>query len=207
MNDTVAEDMQERLDDVSRLRQRARARRGATSTPLLVFGAITVLGAVLPDAGLGFSGVWSLYWIVAAPLGFWAVHRYQHRQLRRMGVGPGRGSYAVVSVSLVAGFVLVGGLLLIFGGILVAIALGLLVVALRERNRPLAMAAVAYGIVGGLEGHHLISNRVMAWSYDLGLNTSSGGYFPEARPLVIAVLGALTVAVGVLAARRERTLS
>lgn len=207
MGDRLVHDVQERLDKVSRLRQRARARRRATSVPLLVFGGITLVGAGLPEAGLGFSGVWSLYWIVAGPLGFWTVHRYQQRRLRRTGVGSGRGSYAAVSVALVAAAVLLGGLFLLFGGVLVAIGLGLLVLALRQGNRPLALAATAYGIVGGLEGFHLISNRIMALSYELGLNQSTSGYFPEARPLVIAVLGVVTLAGGALAARWERQVS
>lgn len=207
MGDVTVQDVRERLGEVARLRQRARARRGATSVPLLVFGGITLVSALLPEAGLGYSGVWSLYWIVAGPLGFWAIHRYQRRRLHRTGVGPGRGSYAAVSVALVAGLVLLGGVFLLFGAPLVAIGVGLLVVALRQGNHPLALAAVAYGVVGGLEGFYLVSNRMMALSFDLGLNQSTSGYFPEARPLVIAVLGCVTLAGGAVAARRERVMA
>lgn len=207
MGDMAIHGAREQLDHVSRLRQRARAQRAATSVPLLVFGGITLVGGALPDAGLGLAGAWSLYWIVAGPLGFWAVHRYQRRRLQRTGVGPGRGSYAAVSLALVLAVVVVGGIFLLFGGPLVAIALGLLAVALYQRNWPLAAAALLYGLVAGLEGFHLISNRLMELVFAFDLNRGTSGYFPEARSIVIVTLGVVTLAAGLLAARRERAVS
>jgi len=87
------------LDDTQRLRRRARADRQATSLPLLILGAVTLLGAglVLPT---GDTDTADPLWVIGAGLGFLALAWWSARQQTRTGIGSGRGSWLAVGLAL-----------------------------------------------------------------------------------------------------------
>lgn len=195
-------DAQALLRDADRLRRRARGDRHASSVPLLLFGALTVISGPLV---LPAPGSWGdLFWLLAGPAGFLAIGWWYRRQQARSGVGAGRGSYTVAGVSTLLAFVLVP---LVWIAPLPVVATGLLVVAALQRNGYLAAWAIFLGLLGGLERFYVLSNRL----YDLA---GWFGWFREPRdygllddlgqPIVFAALGGLLLAAGLVALRRER---
>jgi hypothetical protein len=195
-------DAQALLRDAERLRRRAHGDRHASSVPLLIFGAITVI-----DAPLALPALWpwgDLFWLLAGPAGFLATGWWYRRQQARSGIGEGRGSYTVAGASTLLAFVL---LPLVWIAPLPVVAAGLLVVAALQRNRYLAAWAAVFGLLGGLEHFFVLSNRL----YDLA---GWLGWFREPRdyglldelgpPIMFAALGGLLLAAGLLALRRER---
>lgn len=195
-------DAQALLRDAERLRRRAHGDRHASSVPLLIFGAITVI-----DAPLALPALWpwgDLFWLLAGPAGFLATGWWYRRQQARSGIGEGRGSYTVAGASTLLAFVL---LPLVWIAPLPVVAAGLLVVAALQPNRYLAAWAAVFGLLGGLEHFFVLSNRL----YDLA---GWLGWFREPRdyglldelgpPIVFAALGGLLLAAGLLALRRER---
>ncbi len=182
MDATAAHDL---LEEVEGVRRRARGDRRATSAPLLVFGAITLVDALLqmasdpfPNYGLVFLG----------PVGFALVALYYQRSEVRTGVGRPALTYvvaAVVTLLLVPLFVLLGAPVLV--------GLGLLAIAVGQRNRYLGLWAVVCGVVGGLEAFSVLSNRL----YDVW------GYFSWSSSVVFGVLGLALVVAGLHARRKE----
>jgi hypothetical protein len=195
-------DAQTLLEDAERLRRRARGDRHASSVPLLIFGALTVISAPLTLSTLWPAGGW--YWLLAGPIGFLATGWWYRLQQSRSGIGEGRGSYTIAGVSTLLAFVL---LPLVWIAPLPVVAAGLLVIAALQRNGYLAACAVVLGLLGGLEHFFVLSN----WLYDLA---QWRGWFPEPRdsgllddlgPAVVFVaLGGLLLVAGLVALRRER---
>ncbi len=74
----------EALDDLARLRRRARRSLGAPWFPLICFGALTTLSAPLV-AVLGTSALLPL-WLVAGAVGTLLTRRHYRRQVRHRGV-------------------------------------------------------------------------------------------------------------------------
>jgi len=194
-------DAQALLRDAERLRRRARGDRHASSVPLLIFGALTVISAPL---ALFLWPVGGWFWLLAGPAGFLATGWWYRRQQTRSGIGEGRGSYTVAGVSTLLAFVL---LPVVWIAPLPVVAAGLLVVAALQRNRYLAAWATVLGLLGGLEHFLVLSNRL----YDLA---EWLGWFREPRnyglldelgpPTVFAAVGGLLLAAGLVALRRER---
>jgi hypothetical protein len=196
-------DAQALLRDAERLRRRARGDRHASSVPLLIFGAITVIGAPLGLPALWPWGGW--FWLLAGPAGFLATGWWYRRQQARSGIGEGRGSYTAAGVSTLLAFVL---LPLVLIAPLPVVAAGLLVVAALQRNRYLAAWALVLGLLGGLEHFFVLSNRLYDLAEWLGWFRESRDYGPLDElgpPIVFAALGGLLLAAGLLALRRERT--
>jgi len=194
-------DAQALLRDAERLRRRARGDRHASSVPLLIFGALTVISAPL---ALFLWPVGGWLWLLAGPAGFLATGWWYRRQQTRSGIGEGRGSYTVAGVSTLLAFVL---LPVVWIAPLPVVAAGLLAVAALQRNRYLAAWATVLGLLGGLEHFLVLSNRL----YDLA---EWLGWFREPRnyglldelgpPTVFAAVGGLLLAAGLVALRRER---
>jgi hypothetical protein len=115
-----------------------------------------------------------------------------------LGVGGrarGYGFAAIVTLLCIPMVLLMGAYALI--------ALGLLLIAVWQRNRYLALWAVAFGVVGSLESIGFFDNRLFQLNNAMGLYKSSGGYFSWATPLVYAVLGAALIVGGLYARRQE----
>jgi hypothetical protein len=188
--------------DAERLRRRARGDRHASSVPLLVFGALTVLSAPLL---LPRPSPWGdLFWLLAGPAGFLVTGWWYRRQQTRSGVGEGRGSWTVAGVSMLLALVL---LPVVWIAPLPIVGAGLLVVAALQRNRYLAAWAAVLGLLGGLERFFVLSNRL----YDLAdwLGWLQGPRGQEllvelGSSVVFAALGGLLLAAGLVALRRER---
>jgi hypothetical protein len=160
------------LDQVAALRRRTRAQVHGAWLPLSVFALLT-LASILLYKGPFFGLPWTdrsaaasiLFWLVAAPLCYLGCAWWYRRRAERVGlelrwqtwVWVGLGLLAVLALALVARRL---GLLR-FPGItagsfppvevgsilspLLAIALGLLVLARVERSWGVAVAAILYG--------------------------------------------------------------
>jgi hypothetical protein len=144
--------MHELMEEMGDLRQRARSDRRATSTPLLILGAITVLDAVL-RAVVDPTG--DLILLLLAPAGFLWAARYFRRREMATGVGGRSRSYVVVAVVILA--ILVVLPLLVLLGVYALVGMGLLAIAVTQRNLYLGVWAVVYGVLGGLESFFVIS--------------------------------------------------
>jgi hypothetical protein len=189
------------LRDAERLRRRARGDRHASSVPLLVFGALTVLSAPLTLPTLWPWG--DVYWMLAGPAGLLVTGWWYRRQQARSGVGAGRGSYTVAGVSVLLACVV---LPLVWIAPLPVVGAGLLVVAALQRNRYLAAWAVALGVLGGLERFFVLSNRLadlFEW-FGWFQEPRDYGLLDDGSTIVFAALGGLLLAAGLVALRRER---
>lgn len=192
MDPTATHDLLHEVDDV---RQRARGDRRATSVPLLVFGGLTIVDALLRAASDPFR---NLALVLLAPVGFALVALYYRR--REIGTGVGRRSrpYAIaalVTLAAVPFMVLLGAPVLV--------GIGLLVIAVQQRNRYLGIWAVVYGVVGSLEALYVFSNRLYEANEALGLNSGTSGYFSWSSSLVFGALGVVLVGAGLYARRKE----
>ena len=195
MEASTARDAMAELETV---RRQTRRDRRVTSVPLLTFGALTVLQA-LTMAREPYRG---LYWVVAAPAGFAIVAWYYRRHEVSLGVGSPSGTYARWALGILAALVLLP-ILVLFGAPFGLIALGLLIIAVRQRNRYLGVWAVVYGIVGVLDGFYFLTNRVYDVAEFLGYSSGSGGYFRRAPSVVGGLLGIMLIGAGLVALRHE----
>jgi hypothetical protein len=190
---------QDLLANVRGVRLQARRDRRATSVPLLVFGVLTVADAVLRSL---FDPIGNLVLLLLAPVGFMVIARHYRRREIALGVGSEPRSYVIAAFIMVLMFVFLLPVLLIFG-LFAAVGVGLLAIAVRQRNLYLAFWAVVYGVVGGLEGLSLISNRLYGVANALGWLRSSNGYFSWSSSLVYGVLGSMLIGAGLYARRQE----
>jgi hypothetical protein len=196
MDASAAQDL---LDDVKGLKRRARGDRRAASVPLLAFGGVALVDALLQ---LVLGPVTNLVSLLLAPVGFAAVAVYFRRREIATGIGSRSGPYSVAAIVTVVALLLVLGLILP-AGMYAVVGVGLLVIAVRQRNLYLGLWAVFYGVVGGLEGLSLISNRLYAAFASLGWFRSSGGYFSWSPSLIYGLLGLVLIGAGVYALQHE----
>jgi len=188
------------LKDVEDIRRRTRQDRHATSVPLLTFGALGIGGAFVRIAAEPADG---LYWALAAPVGFavtaWALRRHEVRT----GVGTRSSSYRRWALLVLVTFLLLP--LFVFGMPLALIGLGLLTIAMRQRNTYLAVTAGVFAVVGVLDGLHFIGNRIGDLNQWLGAYESTGGYASWASEVSGALPAAVLLVAGLAARRRERS--
>ncbi|GAA4394069.1 hypothetical protein GCM10023088_74120 [Actinomadura verrucosospora] len=118
---------------------------------------------------------WDAYWLLAGPSGFLGTWLWYSRQEAQTGVGRGRGSYLPLGIAVLLALLFVP---LGFVAPIPAAGLGLAVIAIRQRNGYLGLWAVMFGIIGWLEGHYVISNkldeRTGSTGYDFGYLDHSG---------------------------------
>jgi hypothetical protein len=166
-----------------------------------------------------------LFWLVAAPLGYLICAFWYHRRAQRLGLAPRWRSYVAVGLAL---FLFVAALRLSFvrtfvassghvhvlpgsdfgAGLgaalspLIAVALGLLVLAWVERNRVVAVIAVLYGSVVVLINTYGYGN-LPAW---ISGHPSTRSYFvaPAHNVVLLAALLFLGAAGTGLSAWRAR---
>jgi len=189
------------LKDVEDIRRRTRQDRRATSVPLLTFGALGIGGAfvqILPGPAEG------LYWALAAPVGFavtaWVLRRHEVGS----GVGTRSSSYRRWALGVLVTLLLLPFLVL-FGMPLALIGLGLLTIAVRQRNTFLAVTAGVFAVVGVLDGLLFIENRIYDLNQWLGLYESTSGYASWASTVSGALPATVLLVAGHLARRRERS--
>lgn len=183
------------LDDLDQVRRRARGDLHAASVPMFVLGLLAIGGA-LAD----FSDpmmVTRLYWTFAGPAGLFVTAWWFHRLQRRHGAGTGAGPLVSITIlvtcaAFVSGFLPIGG---------VITAVGFVALAVTQRNRVLATAAVIFGLVtSAQQPFGFVSNSV----YNRFPDASALGILEyHGSAVVFAILGLLLFGVGVRALRRE----
>jgi len=184
------------LEDLDQVRRRARGDLHAASVPLFALGLLA-FGGALAD----FSDplmVTMLYWTFAGPAGLLVTAWWFHRLQRRHGAGTGAGPLVTITIfvtcaAVVSGFFPVGGLIT---------AIGFVALAVTQRNRVLATAAVIFGLVtAAQQPFGFISNSV----YNRIPNATALGILEyHGSAVVYAILGLLLLGVGVRAFRQER---
>ncbi len=181
------------------LRERVRGARMGSSVPLLVFGVLTLMSAPFADD----ISVWKmLYWAVAGPAGFLAVASWYRWYGLRSGIRFARAEYLQAGLALLAAFVFV---LPLTAMQIPTIAVFLLVIARRNRDTYLAVFAVAFGVIGGIEqGSRTFENLLYNTADGLGMFTGQDGYFDGASAIVTAAAALVLLVGGCLALRRER---
>ena len=194
-----ANSVQAVLRDVEGVKRRARRDRRATSVPLLTFGWLTLLEAFLSAVADPYR---SLYWLIAAPAGLAFVAWYYRRHEIDSGVGTRSSSYWHWALAVLAALVLLP-FLIVLGAPLALVGIGLLSIAVRQRNMYLGAYAVVFAVVGMLESFYLVTNRLYDFSQWAGWYSDTSGYFPWAPSFVSALLGLIIVGAGAVAARRE----
>lgn len=189
------------MTETMRLQERVRADRHGTSYPLIVVGAV---GFHYASTGL-FGWISVIYGI---PLAYVIVWLLQRRTEKLDGVGMGNDDVLMIAFgvfltsSLFASQVwlsIVPSRLAdnLFFWSLTPVAVGLAAIAMRQRNRQLfAWAAV---VVVGL----VMAEALNEWTWDVRWSNGSVSY----RDLVAQLTFLAVTAAGVLAYRRERSLT
>jgi uncharacterized RDD family membrane protein YckC len=184
------------LDDLDQVRRRARGDLHAASVPLFVLGLLAIGGALadLSDPMM----VTRLYWTFAGPAGLLVTAWWFHRLQRRHGAGTGAGPLVTITILITCAAVASG--FLPIGGVITAV--GFITLAVIQRNRVLATAAVIFGLVtAAQQPFEFISNSV----YNRLPNPSALGILADhGSAVVYASLGLLLLGVGVSAFRQER---
>lgn len=185
------------LGDLDELRRRTRGAMHLASVPMLVLGLIALGGAVISWEVVDPFATGMYYWTPAAPLGLAITAWWFGRQERRRGSGTGLRSslgitLAVTLAALVTFILPIGGLLA---------GLGFLAIAILQRSRSLAIAAIVFSLVTTAEtpfgwiSHGLTPND-QDTSFELLYHGST---------IVFGVLGLSLVAAAALTFWRERT--
>jgi hypothetical protein len=185
------------LDEVGAVQRRVRGDRRATSVPLIVFGAITLIAAVI-EPMLDWAGTLTLF--LLAPIGFVSVALIYRRRQIAFGVGGRERAYTVAAISTLLLLPILGLAL----GSYALIGLALVIIATLQRNLRLGIWALVFGLVGGLEHLFLISNRLYSLADTLGINRSKDGYFSWSSSLVFGILALALIVGGLLARHAER---
>jgi hypothetical protein len=182
-----------------RLSARARGDRRPSSVPLLVFGLLILASAPLMNDPLS---LWRLaFWVIAGPVGFLLVAWWYRRRRLRAGVGSGRGSYARMALLVLASFLLALPLWVVP---LPAVAAGLAILGVRQRNAYLTVCAAGLGVAGGLEAFGVFDNMLYRAAFGVGLFRPHYGYFDGAPGIVFGLIGMLMLGAGTFALWRER---
>ncbi len=188
--------MQEReaaelLDSVARVRRRTRLSMSALWFPLVVFGSLTLVSAVV--SWQVSADALGAYWLVAAPVGSVATSLFYRRRERRVGLEmPARPAVLAVAVILLGAFGsgALGGVLgaetLAAVGPPLSVSAGYLMFARLERSLPLGAVAVALAVTA--------------------LGVVAAGTTPEDATTVLAVVYGLAFVVTGLAYRLQRAV-
>lgn len=185
------------LGDVRVVQRRVRGDRRATSVPLIVFGTITLIAAVI-EPMVNWAGTLALF--LLAPVGFLSVALIYRRREIAFGLGGRQRAYKVAAISTLLLLPILGLAL----GSYALIGLALVIIAMLQRNLQLGIWALVFGVVGGLEHLFLISNRLYSLADVLGINRSNDGYFFWSSSLVFGILGLALSVGGLLARHSER---
>jgi intracellular septation protein A len=194
MDSATAKEM---LGDVGVVQRRVKGDRRATSVPLIVFGSITLIAAVI-EPMVDWAGTLALF--LLAPVGFLSVALIYRRREIAFGLGGRERAYTVAAISTLL-LVPILGLAL---GSYALVGIALIIIAMLQRNLQLAIWALVFGVVGGLEHLSLISNRLYSLADSLGIYRSNDGYFSWSSSLVFGILGLALIVGGLLAQHAER---
>ncbi len=194
MDSATAKEM---LGDVGAVQRRVKGDRRATSVPLIVFGSITLIAAVI-EPMVSWAG--TLVLVLLAPVGFLSVALIYRRREIAVGLGGRERAYTVAAILTLLLLPILGLAL----GSYSLVGIALMIIAMLQRNLQLAIWALVFGVVGGLEHLSLISNRLYSLADTLGLYRSDDGYFSWSSSLVFGILGLALIVGGLLAQHAER---
>jgi hypothetical protein len=194
MDSATAKEM---LGDAGAVQRRVRGDRRATSVPLIVFGSITLIAAVIRPM-VDWAGTLALF--LLAPVGFLSVALIYRRREIALGLGGRDRAYTVAAISTLLLLPILGLAL----GSYALVGMALVIIAMLQRNLQLGIWALVFGVVGGLEHLSLISNRLYSFADTLGIYRSSDGYFSWSSSLVFAILGLALIVAGLLARHSEQ---
>jgi len=194
MDSATAKEM---LGDVGAVQRQAKGDRRATSVPLIVFGLITLIAAVI-EPMVDWAGTPALF--LLAPVGFLSVALIYRRREITFGLGGRERAYTVAAISMLLLLPILGLAL----GSYALVGIALIVIAMLQRNLQLAIWALVFGVVGGLEHLSLISNRLYSVADSLSIYRSNDGYFSWSSSLVFGILGLALIVGGLLAQHAER---
>jgi intracellular septation protein A len=194
MDSATAKEM---LGDVGAVQRRVKGDRRATSVPLIVFGSITLIAAVI-EPMVDWAGTLALF--LLAPVGFLSVALIYRRREIAFGLGGRERAYTVAAISTLLLLPILGLAL----GSYALVGIALIIIAMLQRNLQLAIWALVFGVVGGLEHLSLISNRLYSLADSLGIYRSNDGYFSWSSSLVFGILGLALIVGGLLAQHAER---
>lgn len=194
MDSATAKEM---LGDVGAVQRRVKGDRRATSVPLIVFGSITLIAAVI-EPMVDWAGTLALF--LLAPVGFLSVALIYRRREIAFGLGGRERAYTVAAISTLLLLPILGLAL----GSYALVGIALIIIAMLQRNLQLAIWALVFGVVGGLEHLSLISNRLYSLTDTLGIYRSNDGYFSWSSSLVFGILGLALIVGGLLAQHAER---
>lgn len=162
-----------------------------TSAPLLLLGAVLVVGPFavlswLPGAG-AFADLCTVAALLLAFAVLWLAFR---RRAARLGmrIASGFGAAAVIALAML----LTLGITVMYAGPFLLFGVGLLIAGWRLANRFLVVWALAIGGVGVFEGFFGITNRLPA-----------SAWAPWEHEAIYLVLGTATVLAGMVQWRRE----
>jgi uncharacterized RDD family membrane protein YckC len=194
------------LEDLGRVADRVRDDLRLAAVPVLVLGLIALGGALVSLLGdqspLGerLSTLSLAYWAAAAPAGLVAALVWSRQLQRRTGVRPDPGW--LVAIAVVAAAAAVAALIIPFGPVLVGLAF--LVLAVHERSLLVAVCAVGFTVVVGVEhavrfvSFSLFSNRIPG--------TGVADFMTRYGASVVGVtVGIVLLTVGTLAYRHRAT--
>jgi hypothetical protein len=156
------------IPDLDRLRARVRGDQRITSAPMLVFGALIVLYALLGGLAAGQLGAGGrhstllFFWPLATIAGLVALWRWERRRAARLGVGAGRHSYRTATKGYLVALavIVVLGLPILFVGVFTPMiwpAAVLATLAGWHRDRVLGIWAGAIGVLGGAASFALLA--------------------------------------------------
>ena len=194
MDSATAKEM---LGDVGAVQRQAKGDRRATSVPLIVFGLITLIAAVI-EPMVDWAGTPALF--LLAPVGFLSVALIYRRREITFGLGGRERAYTVAAISMLLLLPILGLAL----GSYALVGIALIIIAMLQRNLQLAIWALVFGVVGGLEHLSLISNRLYSVADSLSIYRSNDGYFSWSSSLVFGILGLALIVGGLLAQHAER---
>lgn len=178
----------EALREIEQLRTRTQQQLDAFWFPLMLFGALTVISAIV---GAVYGGVASgMFWLVAGPLGGAATGFHYYKRESRLGVESNPVPWIATAVGIMVGCFatgFAGGSLelpaLSTLGPLLTISAGYLIFGRLAHSMTVSVAAVLLGLA-----------VVVMWLAGLGERTAGYG---------AAVFGIVTFGIGVTSRRRD----
>jgi len=193
------------LDDLDRLRLNARAKVHTASLPIFVLGLLASCGMAanwVSNVSAQYANLGYFYWALAGPLGLTATAWWFYRQQRVLGAGTRVGPLVLITLLVACAALVTAPYSL--GGLITGA--GFLAVAVVQHSRLLAAAAVAFGLVTGLEPARAALSGMVEYGLSGAYSRFYFGSFETVFDfLAPGVLGLILIAAGAVAFRRERT--
>lgn len=192
------------LGDLDQLRLHARAKVRTASLPIFILGLLALGGMLanwLVNVVEEYYTLGHYFWALAAPIGLAVTAWWFGRQQRVLGAGTRVGPMVVLT-SLVACAALVTAPYSL-GGLITGA--GFLAVAVVQRSRLLAAAAIAFGLVTGVEPAQAALSGLLEYGLQGAYSGFYFGRFENPYELFApGVLGVFLVGAGLVVLQRER---